>query len=139
MVAGASNIDAAVLVIAADEAINVQTREHFDILKLLGLQNGIIALTKTDLVDDLIIQKLKSDMKDYVKDTFLEEAPIIPVSSVSGFGLEDLRASLFKIAEEVTPRVDRGTFRMPIDRVFTMRGFGTVTAGTVLSGDSQGR
>ncbi|MCJ7579194.1 MAG: selenocysteine-specific translation elongation factor [Candidatus Aminicenantes bacterium] len=134
MVAGASNIDAAVLVIAADEGINVQTREHFDILKLLDIQKGIIALTKTDLVDDQHIQILKTDMKDYVKGSFLEDAPIIPVSSISGFGIEDLKASLYWIAQEVTPRVDRGTFRMPIDRVFTMRGFGTVTAGTVLSG-----
>ena len=134
MVAGASNIDAAILVIAADEGINVQTREHFDILKLLDIQKGIIALSKTDLVDDLHIQTLKTDMKDYVKGTFLEDAPIIPVSSISGFGIENLKASLYRIAEEVTPRVDRGAFRMPIDRVFTMRGFGTVTAGTVLSG-----
>ncbi len=134
MVAGASNIDAAVLVIAADEGTNVQTREHFDILKLLDIQKGIIALTKSDLVDDLHLQILKTDVKNYVQGTFLEEAPIIPVSSISGSGIENLKTSLYRIAEEVTPRVDRGTFRMPIDRVFTMRGFGTVTAGTVLSG-----
>ncbi len=134
MVAGASNIDAAVLVIAADEGINVQTREHFEILKLLDIPRGIIALTKTDLVEKDHIQQLKTDVKDYIQGTFLEDAPIIPVSSVSGSGIDNLKASLFRIAEKVTPRVDRGTFRMPIDRVFTMRGFGTVTAGTVLSG-----
>ncbi|MFC2167953.1 selenocysteine-specific translation elongation factor [Acidobacteriota bacterium] len=134
MVAGASNIDAAVLVIAADEGINVQTLEHFDILKLLNIQKGIIALTKTDLVDETHLQTLKKEMKDYVQDTFLEEAPIIPVSSITGSGIDNLKASLYQIAEEVNPRVDRGVFRMPIDRVFTMRGFGTVTAGTVLSG-----
>ncbi len=134
MVAGASNIDAAVLVIAADEGINVQTREHFEILKLLDIPQGIIALTKTDLVDDQHVKALKADVENYVKGTFLEDAPIIPISSISGEGIEDLKASLYKISEEVTPRVDRGTFRMPIDRVFTMRGFGTVTAGTVLSG-----
>ena len=134
MVAGASNIDAAVLVVAADEGINVQTREHFDILKLLGIQKGIIALTKTDLVEGQLLQILKEDMQDYVKGTFLEDAPIIPVSSISGFGVENLKASLYRIAEDVTPRIDRGAFRMPVDRVFTMRGFGTVTAGTVLSG-----
>ncbi len=134
MVAGASNIDAAVLVIAADEGINVQTREHFEILKLLDIPKGIIALTKTDLVDEPRIQALTTDVKNYVRETFLEEAPIIPVSSVSGSGIDNLKASLYRIAEKVTPREDRGTFRMPIDRVFTMRGFGTVTAGTVLSG-----
>jgi len=134
MVAGASNIDAAVLVIAADEGINVQTREHFEILKLLDIPKGIIALTKTDLVDEDHIQQLKTDVRDYVQGTFLEDAPIIPVSSVSRSGIDNLTASLYRIAEKVTPRVDRGTFRMPIDRVFTMRGFGTVTAGTVLSG-----
>jgi len=134
MVAGASNIDAAVLVIAADEGINVQTREHVDILKLLDIQKGIIALTKTDLVNEEHIRGLKTDVTNFVQGTFLEDAPIFPVSSISGFGIEDLRASLYQIAGKVIPRVDRGTFRMPIDRVFTMRGFGTVTAGTVLSG-----
>ncbi len=134
MVAGASNIDAAVLVIAADEGINVQTREHFDILKLLDIQKGIIVLTKSDLVDEPHIQALKTDVKNHAQGTFLEDAPIIPVSSISGSGIDNLKASLFQIAENATPRIDRGMFRMPIDRVFTMRGFGTVTAGTVLSG-----
>ena len=134
MVAGASNIDAALLVIAADEGINVQTREHFDILKLLDIQKGLIALTKTDLVDKDRIENLKYDVRDYVSGTFLEKAPIFPVSSLSGSGIEDLKSSLDKIAETVTPRIDRGPFRMPIDRVFTMKGFGTVIAGTVLSG-----
>ncbi len=134
MVAGASNIDAAVLVVAADEGINVQTREHFDILKLLDIQKGILALTKADLVDEPHIQALKTEVKNYVQGTFLEDAPILPVSSISEIGIEDLKDSLYRIVEEITPRVDRGLFRMPIDRVFTMRGFGTVTAGTVLSG-----
>ncbi|MGD2246090.1 MAG: selenocysteine-specific translation elongation factor [Candidatus Aminicenantes bacterium] len=134
MVAGASNIDGALLVIAADEGINVQTREHFDILQLLNINTGIIALSKIDLVDEGRLQELKEEVKSFVRETFLEDAPIIPVSSVTKEGVENLKTSLFEIAEKASPRTDRGTFRMPIDRVFTMKGFGTVIAGTVLSG-----
>lgn len=134
MVAGASNIDAALFVIAADEGINVQTREHFDILKLLNIGSGIIALTKSDLVDQNRIEELEEGIRSFVQGTFLEKAPIIPVSSVTGSGVDDLRKALIAISERVSPRVDKGTFRMPVDRVFTMKGFGTVVAGTVLSG-----
>lgn len=134
MVAGASNIDAALLVIAADEGISVQTLEHFDILKLLGIQEGIIALAKTDLVDEDHLHALKSEVKDFVKGSFLNDAPIIPVSSITGAGVEEVRSALLRVAHYVGERQDSGIFRMPIDRVFTMKGFGTVIAGTILSG-----
>jgi selenocysteine-specific elongation factor len=135
MVAGASNIDAALLVIAADEGVNLQTREHFDILQLLGIEKGIIALTKTDLVDDDRLKKLESEVKSFVGGTFLSDAPVIPVSSVTGTGLEELKEALVEVSQTVKAREDSGVFRMPVDRVFTMRGFGTVIAGTVLSGE----
>jgi selenocysteine-specific elongation factor len=134
MVAGASNIDAALLVIAADEGISLQTREHFDILCLLGIKRGIIALTKSDLVTEEHILELTDQVKSYMKDSFLEEAPIIPVSAEDGSGVDDLKQALMAVGEEVGTRHDSGIFRMPVDRVFTMRGFGTVIAGTILSG-----
>ncbi len=134
MVAGASNIDAALLVIAADEGINVQTHEHFDILKLLNIKRGFIALTKVDLVDETRIEGLTVQVRSFVQGTFLEDTRIIPVSAVSGKGVEDIRSELFHLAELTEERYDSGVFRMPVDRVFTMSGFGTVVAGTVLSG-----
>ncbi len=134
MVAGASNIDAALLVIAADEGISLQTREHFDILRLLGIKRGIVALTKSDLVTEDRILEVTDQVKKFSRDSFLEEAPIIPVSAVDGSGVDDLKKALMAVGDEVGTRHDSGIFRMPIDRVFTMRGFGTVIAGTILSG-----
>jgi selenocysteine-specific elongation factor len=135
MVAGASHIDAALLVIAADEGINVQTREHFEILQLLGIPEGLIALTKSDLVDEGRLKELGTSVSQFINGTFLEGTPLIPVSSVSGAGIENLRSALLDIAQKVQARTDSGPFRMPVDRVFTMKGFGTVIAGTVLSGE----
>jgi selenocysteine-specific elongation factor len=134
MAAGASNIDAALLVIAADEGISVQTREHFDILQLLGIKLGAVALTKSDLVDEARIAELTSAVRSFVRGSFLEESPIIPVSSVTGEGLGDVKRALQDIGRAVEKRPDSGIFRMPIDRVFTIQGFGTVVAGTVLGG-----
>jgi len=134
MVAGASNIDAALLVIAADEGISVQTREHFDILKILGVPNGVIALTKADLVNQVQIESLEKQILRFVAGSFLEKAPVIPVSSVTGDGIKAIKNTLLKISRSVHARQDIGVFRMPVDRVFTMKGFGTVIAGTVLSG-----
>jgi selenocysteine-specific elongation factor len=135
MVAGASHIDAALLVIAADEGVAVQTREHFDILGLLGIERGVVALTKSDLVDRSRLEEVRREAKNFVRDTFLESAAIIPVSAVTGEGLDALRAELIEIGRQVGPAEDSGFFRLPIDRVFTMHGFGTVIAGTVLSGE----
>jgi len=134
MVAGASSIDAALLVIAADEGISLQTREHFDILRLLGLERGLVALTKSDLVREDCIQEVTGQVKDFLRGSFLEDAPIIPVSAVDGSGVETLKQALMAVGDEVGKRHDSGIFRMPVDRVFTMRGFGTVIAGTILSG-----
>jgi selenocysteine-specific elongation factor len=134
MAAGASNVDAALFVIAADEGIAVQTREHFDILQLLGVKLGAIALTKSDLVDEARISELTGAVRSLVRGSFLEGAPIIPASSVTGAGLGDVKKALQEIGRKVEKRPDSGIFRMPVDRVFTIQGFGTVVAGTVLGG-----
>ena len=134
MAAGASSVDAALFVVAADEGIAVQTREHFDILKLLGIRHGAIALTKSDLVDEARVAELTAAVRHFVRGSFLAEAPILPVSAVTGAGVAAVKAALQEIGRRVTARPDSGIFRMPIDRVFTMHGFGTVVAGTVLAG-----
>ncbi len=135
MAAGASSVDAALLVIAADEGISVQTREHFDILQLLGLRLGTIALTKSDLVDDARIAELTASVRHFVKGSFLESSPILPVSAMTGDGVKDVKKVLEDIGRKSGQRLDSGVFRMPVDRVFTMHGFGTIIAGTVLSGE----
>ena len=135
MVAGASHIDAAVFIIAADEGISVQTREHFDILRLLGVRRGIIALTKSDLVDEMRLLELEAEVRGFVAGSFLESAAILPVSSVTRAGLDALKAELMAVGRTVERRPDCGIFRMPVDRVFVMHGFGTVIAGTILSGE----
>ena len=137
MAAGASNIDAALLVVAADEGISVQTREHFDILHLLGIETGLIALTKSDLVDAERLSLVKEEVSNFVKGTFLEDAPIIPISSVTGAGVDEIKSVLLEIGRKIRKRQDTGFFRMPVDRVFTMHGFGPVIAGTILSGEVQ--
>jgi selenocysteine-specific elongation factor len=134
MAAGASNIDAALLVVAADEGIAVQTREHFDILRLLDVPLGAVALTKCDLVDAARLSELTATVRHFVRGSFLADAPILPVSSLTGAGLPEVKAVLQEIGRRVRPRPDNGIFRMPVDRVFTIRGFGTVVAGTVLGG-----
>jgi len=134
MAAGASNIDAALFVIAADDGISVQTREHFDIFKLLGVKLGAVALTKSDLVDAARIAELTATVRNFVRGSFLAEAPILPVSAVTGAGIAEVKATLQELGLRVAPRPDSGVFRMPVDRVFTMPGFGTVAAGTILSG-----
>lgn len=135
MVAGASNIDVALLVIAADEGVSVQTKEHFEILRLLGIRKGIVALTKSDLVNEEPLCELTNDVRNFLKGSFLEDAPILPVSAIDGSGVETLRKALMDLGDKVGKRRDSGIFRMPVDRVFTMKGFGTVIAGTVLSGE----
>jgi selenocysteine-specific elongation factor len=134
MVAGASNIDAALLVVAADEGVSLQTREHFEILQLLDIKRGIVALTKSDLVDRSRLQNVTDEVNNFIDGTFLENAPIFPVSAITGEGVDNLKSALVALSDEVADRADSGIFRMPIDRVFTMPGFGTVIAGTILSG-----
>ncbi len=138
MAAGASHVDAALFVVAADEGIAVQTREHFDILTLLGIEHGVVALTKRDLVDEARLAELTASVRHFVRGSFLDGAPILPVSALTGAGVPELKAALQAIGRRVRPRPDSGVFRMPIDRVFSMHGFGTVVAGTVLSGTVRG-
>lgn len=134
MLAGASGIDAVLLVVAADESVMPQTREHFDICCLLGVETGVIVLTKCDLVDEETIELVRLETRDLVEGSFLEHAPVLPVSSRSGAGLDELRAALSVVG--VAPsRVSGGPTRLPIDRVFTVRGFGTVVTGTLVSGE----
>jgi selenocysteine-specific elongation factor len=134
MAAGASNIDAALLVIAADEGVSVQTREHFDILRLLDVPIGMVVLTKSDLVDAERMAEVRGDVARFVAGSFLEDAPVLAVSSTTGAGIPELKAALVEMGRRVRRRSDTGFFRMPVDRVFTIQGFGTVAAGTVLGG-----
>lgn len=134
MLAGISSIDVVLLVIAADEGIMPQTREHFEILKLLSIQKGIVVLTKTDLVDEDWLEMIKEDIKEELKGTFLEEAPIHEVSSKTKAGFEGLIRDIDKLTEEVEPKDTEGHFRLPVDRVFSISGFGTVVTGTIISG-----
>jgi selenocysteine-specific elongation factor len=137
MVAGATGIDIVVLVVAADDGVMPQTREHLDIMGLLGLQRGVIALNKVDLVDDDMAELAEADVRAAVQGTFLESAPLVRVSAVTGRGLDELKSVLFKLAAEATPRSDQGVFRMPVQRVFSARGFGTVLTGIPVSGRTQ--
>ncbi len=137
MAAGAGGIDLVVLVVAADEGVMPQTREHLDICRLLGVPRGLVALTKADLLPDLGADwppLLEQDVRTATKGTFLEESPIVPVSAVTGEGLERLVAELARLAAEVPERPADGPAFLPIDRAFSMKGFGTVVTGTLLSG-----
>jgi len=134
MLAGASTIDLVVLVVAADDGVMPQTREHFEICRLMGIRRGLVAINKADLVDDEWIELVKLDVGEMVKGSFLEGAPMIPVSALTGRGVPELRQAIIDLAKKVEAKPDRGVFRMPVDRNFSMKGFGTVVAGTVLSG-----
>lgn len=135
MVAGASGIDLVALVVAADEGVMPQTREHMEICELLRVKKGLVVLTKIDLVEDPEwIEMVKEDVSDFLKGTFLDGSPIIPVSAVKGIGLDDLKQQLAVLYRDVEARSTEGPFRLSVDRVFTMRGFGTVVTGTSLSG-----
>lgn len=134
MLAGASTIDMVMLVVAADDGVMPQTREHFEICRLLGIRRGLVAINKIDLVDADMLELVQLDVAELVKGSFLEGAPVRAVSATTGQGVAELRQLLMEMAAKVEPKPDRGVFRLPIDRVFTMRGFGTVVAGTVLSG-----
>ncbi len=134
MLAGVGGIDLVLFVVAADESIKPQTREHFDICRLLGIPRGVVALTKADLVDPEIAGLVRLEVEELVAGSFLESAPIVPVSSVTGEGLDELRRELARVAGEVSAKNASGWFRLPIDRIFSMKGFGTVATGTLVSG-----
>ena len=137
MVAGATGIDLVMLVIAADEGVMPQTREHMEICTLLGVRHGMIALTKIDLVDEEMLELAREDVSSFVRGGFLEEAPLIPVSAATGQGIPELLAALERLAARVPERPPSSLFRLPVDRVFTMKGFGTVITGTLVSGRVQ--
>ncbi len=134
MLAGASGLDLAMLVIAADDSVMPQTREHLEILRLLGLVGGIIVVTKCDVADASWISLVEDEARELVRGTFLEHAPIVRTSAMTGQGLGDLKTRLAELCDEVSVRADAGLFRMAIDRSFTLAGHGTVVTGTVASG-----
>ena len=134
MLAGAAGIDLVLLVIAADESIKPQTREHFDICRLLGVKRGVVALTKSDLADEDTLGLVRLDVEEYLRGSFLKRAPIIPVSAKTGAGLAELRKAMAEVAAEVTGKDAARYFRLPIDRAFAMKGFGAVVTGTLVSG-----
>jgi selenocysteine-specific elongation factor len=134
MVAGAGGIDVVALIVAADEGVMPQTREHLDICSLLGIHTGLVVLTKIDLVDDELRELAMEDIRDFTVGTFLEGAPIIAASALTGEGLPSIVSAIQELVEHVEERPSEGIFRLPTDRVFTMRGFGTIVTGTILSG-----
>jgi selenocysteine-specific elongation factor len=137
MLAGACGFDLVLLVIAADESIKPQTREHFEICKLLGIPRGIVALTKCDLVDPEVLELVRLEAEEFVRGSFLDGPGgpcIVPVSAKTGAGLDELRRQLYRVASETPARNSSRYFRLPIDRAFAMKGFGTVVTGTVLGG-----
>ena len=134
MLAGAGGTDLVMLVVAADESVKPQTREHFEICRLLQVPAGLVVLTKADLVDEEMLDLVALDVRELVAGSFLAAAPIVPVSARSGQGLAALRSALVSLAATCRPRREDGPPRLPIDRVFSMRGFGTVATGTLVSG-----
>jgi selenocysteine-specific elongation factor len=134
MLAGAAGIDVLLLVIAADESIKPQTREHFDICRLLGVQRGVVALTKSDMVDVDTLGLVRMEAEEYLRGSFLEKAPLVPVSAKTGAGLGDLKKALSEAAANASTKDASRYFRLPIDRAFAMKGFGSVVTGTLISG-----
>jgi selenocysteine-specific elongation factor len=134
MLAGAAGIDVVLLAIAADESIKPQTREHFDICRLLGVERGVVALTKSDMVDAESLELVRLEAEDFLRGSFLERAPIVPVSAKTGAGLAELKQALRNAAAEVRGKDSSRYFRLPIDRAFVMKGFGPVVTGTLMSG-----
>lgn len=134
MLAGAGGIDIVLLVVAADEGIMPQSREHLSICNLLKIQSGLVAITKSDLVEEEWLSLVQDEIRGFVKGTFLEGSPVIPVSSRTSQNIDLLKKEIKNIALAVTPKTSDGLFRLPIDRVFTLKGFGTVITGTAVSG-----
>jgi len=134
MLVGAAGIDALLLVIAADESIKPQTREHFDICRLLGVQRGVVALTKSDLVDADTLELVRLEAEEFLRGSFLDRAPLVAVSARTGSGLAELKKALGEAASEAVVKDAKQYFRLPIDRAFAMKGFGSVVTGTLISG-----
>jgi selenocysteine-specific elongation factor len=137
MVAGASGIDGVIFVIAADDGVMPQTREHFDILTLLGVRHGIVALTKIDCVGPEHVDKVTAEIKNFLTGTFLENAPICPVSSITGQGFDVFYDALKELVNSIEPKKTDGVFRLPVERVFSVKGYGTVVSGIPVSGTAK--
>ena len=137
MAAGASGIDLVMLVVAADDGVMPQTREHLAVMELLGVRRGFVALTKVDAVDPELVELAAEDVREFVAGTFLEGAPLLPVSALSGEGMDALKDVLFSMASETEERSNEGVFRMPVQRVFSARGFGTILTGIPIAGEVQ--
>jgi len=134
MVAGATGIDVVVLVVAADDGVMPQTREHLAIMQILGVRRGMVALTKLDMVEPEMVELAAEDVRAATRGTFLEGAAILPLSAMTGEGMDAFRVELFRLAAQATPRSDAGVFRLPVQRVFSAKGFGTVVTGIPVSG-----
>src|SRR5688572_71851 len=134
MLAGVGGIDLVMLVIAADESVMPQTREHLEICSLLHIKQGVTVLTKIDKVESEMAELVEIEVREFVKGTFLEHAPILRVSSYTGEGISQLIETLRQFVSKIGPKDPNDIFRLPIDRCFTMKGFGTVTTGTLISG-----
>jgi selenocysteine-specific elongation factor len=137
MVAGAAGMDLGMLIVAADESVMPQTREHLDILSLLELQGGVVVITKSDLADEETLEVVEAEVEDLVRGTFLEAAPVVRVSARDRTGLDDLRAALETVTGKLPPRSSDGVFRLPVDRAFTLAGVGLLVTGTAWSGRIQ--
>lgn len=137
MVAGASGIDAAIFVVAADDGVMPQTREHLDILRLLGVSAGVVALTKVDCVSAERVAEATEEVRDYVQGTFLEQAPILPVSSITGQGFGEFYDALKELVLSLEPKQTEGIFRLPVERTFSLKGYGTVVSGIPVSGSAR--
>jgi selenocysteine-specific elongation factor len=135
MLAGAHGIDAVALVIAADEGVMPQTREHFDICRLLEIKSGLVVITKTDTVDEELLELVRAEAEELVAGSFLEGAAVVRISARTGQGLEELRETLHQVALQVPARLSETIARLPVDRAFTMRGFGAVVTGTLVAGE----
>ena len=135
MVSGVNSIDSAILVIAADDGIMPQTKEHFDILKILNINSGVVVINKIDLVDSEWLDLVFNEIKTFLKDSFLENAKIIKVSTIDDIGINELKEEIINLSNSTKEKFNREVFRMFIDRVFIKKGFGTVVTGTVISGE----
>lgn len=135
MLASAGGVDLVMLVVAADESVMPQTREHFQICRLLQVPAGLVVLTKSDLADDDMVEIARMDVAELVAGSFLERAPVVAASSKSGAGLDEVREALASLAGTLPPRADNRAVRLPIDRVFSVKGFGTVVTGTLVAGE----
>ena len=137
MVAGASGIDGVIFVIAADDGVMPQTREHFDILTLLGVKYGIVALTKVDCVGPEQVDKVTAEIKGFLAGTFLENVPVCPVSSITGQGFDVFYEALKELVSSIKPKKTDGVFRLPVERVFSVKGYGTVVSGIPICGSAK--